>query len=85
MIGRIACKLILLMETDGAQKEAPWYSKPLAVTVSLFNEFKLDVPLHGVNTSVLSAFNPVERHMAPLSHDIAKVVLPCDSFGNHFD
>ena len=38
-----------------------------------------------VSTLRLSAFNPVERGMAPLSHDIAGLILPHDSFGSHMD
>ena len=83
--GKINRKPIMLMETDGAQDEAPCFPKPLASAVSLFKEYNLDVLLHGVNASGLSAFNPVERRMAPLSHDLAGLVLPHDSFGNHLD
>ncbi|KAJ8672605.1 hypothetical protein QAD02_003864 [Eretmocerus hayati] len=32
-----------------------------------------------------SCFNPVERRMAPLSHELAGVILPHNSFGNHLD
>ena len=39
--------------------------------------------LHGVNAAGLSAFNPVERRMSPLSHDIAGVVRPRKNFGSH--
>ena len=74
-----------LWKTDGAQDEAPRFPKPLASAVSLFKTFNLDVLIHGVNASGLSAFNPVERRMAPLSHDLAGLVLPHDSFGNHLD
>ena len=47
--------------------------------VILFKELKLDVLLHGVNAAGLSDFNPVERYMAPLSHDLAGIILPHDS------
>ena len=74
---------ILLMETDGAEDEAPCYPKPLAAAISLFKELKLNALLHGINTSGLSAFNPVERRMAPLLHDISGIILPHDYFVNH--
>ena len=38
-----------------------------------------------MNAAGLSAFNPVERRMAPLSHDLSGVILPHDTFGNHLD
>ena len=72
-------------ETDGAADEAPRFPKTLACAVSFFKLLKLDVLWHGVNAAGLSAFNPVERRMAPLSHDLAGIVLPHDTFGNHLD
>lgn len=78
-------KPILLLMSDGASDEAPRFLKPLSTAVSLFKEFKLDALMHGVNAAGLSAFNPVERRMAPLSHDLAGVILPHDSFGSHLD
>lgn len=78
-------KPLLLMETDGAQDEAPRFPKTLATAVDLFRLLDLDVLLHGVNAAGLSAFNPVERRMAPLSHDLAGIILPHDSFGHHLD
>ena len=78
-------KPIILMSTDGAQDEAPRFPKTLATAIDLFRLLELDVLLHGVNAAGLSAFNPVERRMAPLSHDLAGIILPHDHFGNHLD
>ena len=50
-----------------------------------YNIVDLVVFLHGVNTSDLSEFNLVERRMAPISHEIAGVLLRQYSFGNHLD
>lgn len=83
--GSVVKKPILMIETDGAQDEAPRYPKTLATSVSLFKLLELDVLLHGVNAAGLSAFNPCERRMAPLSHDLAGVVLPHDTYGSHLD
>ena len=73
------------METDDAQDEVPRYPKILATAVDLFHHLNLDIPLHGVNDAGLSAFKPVECRMAPLSHDLAGLVLPHDHYGNHLD
>ena len=81
----VSLKPILLIETDGAQDEAPRYPKPLSNAVHIFKEYKLDCLIHTVNASGLSAFNICERRMAPLSHDIAGVILPHDAFGTHLD
>ena len=83
--GQVTPKPILLLETDGAADEAPRYPKPLAAAIALFKQLNLDVLLHGVNASGLSAFNPIERRMAPLSHDLAGIILPHDTFGDHLD
>ena len=37
------------------------------------------------NAPGLSAFNPVERRMAPLSNALAGVILPYDNYGNHLN
>ena len=76
---------ILVLSTDGAQDEAPRYPKPLATAIYFVKHLKRDAFLHGLNVAGLSAFNPVERRMSPLSHDIAGVVLPHKNFGSHLD
>ena len=57
----------------------------LAVAVYFFKEKKVDVYIHRVNCSGLSAFNRIERRMSPLSHDIAGLILPHDAYGSHLD
>ena len=78
-------KPILLTETDGAQDEAPWCSKPIYTALYLFKELKLNALIHGVNAAGFSGFNLVEKRMASLSHDLAGVILPYDQFGLHLD
>ena len=69
--GAIRRKPIQILETDGAADEAPRFPKTLACAVAHFKRFRLDAYIHGVNAAGLSAFNPVERRMAPLSHDLS--------------
>ena len=76
---------ILVLSTDGAQDEAPCYPKPLPTAIYLFKNLQLYVFLHGVNAAGLFAFNPVERRMSPLSHDIAGFLLPHENFVSHLD
>jgi hypothetical protein len=64
-------KSILVLESDGAQDVTPRYPKGLACAVALFKKLGLDALIHGVNAAGLSAFNPGERRMAPLSHDLS--------------
>ena len=78
-------KPILLISTDGAQDEAPRFPKSLRVAVFLFKALNLDVYIHATNAAGLSAFNPVERRMAPLSHDLVGLILKYDTYGSHLD
>jgi len=83
--GSIKRKPILVIETDGASDEAPRFPKPLEVAIRIFIHLDLDALVHVVNASGLSAFNPCERRMAPLSHDISGVLLPHDTYGSHLN
>lgn len=78
-------KLILSMETDGAQGEAPQCLKLTHRTVSPFKELNLDALIHDVNAASLLTFNPVERQITPLPLDLAGVILSHDQFGSHLD
>ena len=78
-------KPVLVMGTDRAADEAPRFPKVLSTAVDLFKMLNLDDLIYGVNAAGLSAFNSVERRMAPLSHDLVGIILPHDSFGNHLD
>ena len=73
------------MKTDGTEDEAPRYLKTLATVIDLFIHLNSEVVLHGVNAAGLSVFNWVERRMAPLSHDLAGLLLPHDHYGNYLD
>ena len=83
--GLVEAKPVLIFMSNGASDEAPWYPKPLQTAFTLFKELKLDVLLHGVSAAGLSAFNPVESRVAPLSHDLAGIILLHDSYGSHLD
>ena len=76
---------ILVLFIDGPHDEVPRYPKLLATAIYFFKHLKLDAFLHSVNAAGLSAFNPVERKMSSLSHDIAGVVLPHENFDSHLD
>ena len=52
-------KPIVVYMSDGASDEAPRFLKAFQTRFALFQELKLDVLLHGVNTAGLLAFNPV--------------------------
>ena len=46
---------------------------------------RLDVYLTGTNAPHYSAYNRVEHRMAPLSRELAGLVLPQDHYGTHLD
>ena len=78
-------KPVLIMVTDGTADEAPRFPKTLSTAIDLFKMLNLDALIHVVNAARLSAFNPVERRMAPLSHDLEGIILLHDHFGDHMD
>ena len=50
-----------------------------------FKTHNLDSLIHGTNAPGLSAYNPCERRMAPLSRDLVGVILPHDTYGSHLN
>ena len=50
-----------------------------------FLKHNLDALFLATNAPGRSAFNRVERRMAPLSREIAGLILPYNSFGSHLD
>jgi hypothetical protein len=57
----------------------------MQVAVARFIEWDLDVFLSGTHAPHYSAFNRVERRMAPLSRELAGLILPHDHFGTHLN
>lgn len=55
----------------GGPDENPRYSKTLAGGVNLFKKYRLDCLFVATNCPGRSAFNMVERRMAPLSNQLA--------------
>ena len=78
-------KPIMIITVDGGPDENPRYSKTIKCAIDYFCTYKLDALFVATNAPGRSAFNRVERRMAPLSHDIAGVVLPHDHFGSHLN
>ena len=78
-------KPVMIVTVDGGPDENPRYTKTIQCAVDYFCTFNLDALFIATNAPGRSAFNRVERRMAPLSHDLAGVVLPPDHFGNHLN
>lgn len=78
-------KPVLIISSDGGPDENPRYRKVIAHAIEHFKQYDLDAVFIVTNAPGRSAFNRVERRMAPLSRELTGVVLPHDSFGTHLD
>ena len=78
-------KPIRIITCDGGPDENPRYAKTIKCAVEQFRKEELDALFIATNAPGRSAFNRVERRMAPLSKMLSGVVLPHDSYGNHLD
>ena len=78
-------KPIVVVSVDGGPDENPRFPKTLAYSILKFKHHDLDVLITLCHAPGNSAFNPVERRMAPLSRDLAGVVLPHENFGSHLN
>ena len=78
-------KPIILAFVDGGPDENPRYPKVQEVAIDHFKKYNLDAYIVMTLASGMSAYNYVERRMAPLSKALAGVLLPHDTYGNHLD
>lgn len=78
-------KPVQIRIVDGGPDENPRYCKVLYTSIQYFKENDLDALIIATNAPGRSAFNRVERRMAPLSHDLAGIILPHDYYGTHLD
>ena len=66
---------ILIIETDGAADETPWFPKTLSTAVDLFKNLKLDALVQWSQRTWVIV----------ISYDLVGKILPHNSFGNHLD
>lgn len=78
-------KPVVMIFTDGGPDENPRFKKTIAAAIDHFINFDLDFLVVVTNAPSRSAFNPVERRMAPLSKRMAGLVLPHNFHGEHLD
>lgn len=78
-------KPVLILSVDGGPDQNPRFQRNIDIAVHHFLSKKLDCLFICTNAPGRSAFNPVERRMAPLSRQLSGVVLPHDHFGTHLD
>jgi len=69
--------------SDGGPDENARYPKVIEEAINIFLDFDLDMYIVVITPRGYSAYNPCERRMAPLSHDICGLVLDHEHFGSH--
>lgn len=69
----------------GGPDENPRYQKAIEIGVHRFLQNDLDALFIATNAPGRSAFNRVERKMAPLSRELSGLIIPHDNFGSHLD
>ena len=78
-------KPVFVFTVDGGPDENPHYQKVIKVAVHHFVQHDLDAVFIASNAPGRSAFNRVERKMAPLSRELSGLILPHDRYGSHLD
>uniref|UniRef100_A0AC34GGK1 Uncharacterized protein n=1 Tax=Panagrolaimus sp. ES5 TaxID=591445 RepID=A0AC34GGK1_9BILA len=78
-------KPIVLVTVDGGPDENPRYPKTLSAWISVFVQYKPDMIIVATHAPGQSAYNAVERRMAPLSKALTGVILPYDTYGSHLN
>ncbi|KAJ8666270.1 hypothetical protein QAD02_007932 [Eretmocerus hayati] len=76
-------KPIVIISADGGPDENPRYPKVISWGIELFINENLDGLFVVTNAPGHSKYNRAERRMAPLSNQLAGVVLQHDKFGSH--
>jgi hypothetical protein len=78
-------KPVVIITVDGGPDENPRFPKTLMAAIKKFRKYNLDALFVLTHAPGQSAYNVVERRMAPLSHDLAGLILPHDHFGTHLN
>ena len=74
-----------MITVDGGPDENPRYVKVIQTAIHHFLKYNLDAIFIACNAPGRSAFNRVERRMAPLSRELSGLILEHDHFGNHLN
>lgn len=78
-------KPVVIFSVDGGPDENPRYPRVIEHAIQHFREHNLDANYIFTNAPGRSAYNRVERRMAPLSRELSGVILPHEHFGSHLD
>lgn len=75
----------MIITVDGGPDENPRYQNVITNAINHFQHLNLDALFLATNAPGRSAYNRVERRMAPLSHELSGLILPHDHYGTHLD
>ncbi|CAG8827039.1 33750_t:CDS:1, partial [Racocetra persica] len=78
-------KPVVVLLSDGSPNENLRYRKTIQMIIEHFDKYDLDTIIVACFAPHQSASNLVERRIAPLSHDLAGIILPHDTFGTYLD
>ena len=78
-------KPVVITTVDGDPDENPRHEKVIKLGIHHFLENELDCYCKAPNAPGRCALNMVEKHMAPLSRELAGLILPHDNYGSHLD
>ena len=70
---------------DGGPDKNSRFLKPLDVAIQHSKKYNLDTLLISTHAPGLSAYNQVQKRMAPLSKILSGILLPHETFETHLD
>ena len=76
---------VLILRPDGGPDQNPRHPRNQNVYGKLFKDLDLDTLIVALYPEGYSAFNPVERRMAPLSRELIGVIFEHQHFGQHLN
>ncbi|CAG8833440.1 46089_t:CDS:2, partial [Gigaspora margarita] len=78
-------KPIWILLVNGGPDENPRHFKNIQSYCKLFRKFNVDYLTICMHAPKQFKYNPIERGMFTLSGKLARIILPINHFGNHFD
>ena len=78
-------KPVLVIFVDGGPDENPRYKETIKAACSNFSNLQLDALFISTQAPGRSAYNSIERRVAPLSRYLAGIILPHETFGSHLN
>ena len=78
-------KPIFVIFCDSGPGEDLRFPKTLDVAIIFFKRYSLDALLVSTHAPVVSAYNQLERRMAPLSKALTRILVPHETYGTVLD